>query len=83
MKELEDNESPERYYAVKDFLEPPGIFDGIVAVLSQELRRKPIRMHLCDSTKGRKALIRQFVEKLEHELVQKKGLKVKDFAEVC
>ena len=48
LKEMELTESKERYNAVKNFLEPPGIFDGIVSVLTQELRRKPIRMHLCD-----------------------------------
>ena len=58
LNEVELNEGSDRYNQLKNFLEPPGIFDGIVAVLAQELRRSPIRVHLCDKKKGRKILIR-------------------------
>jgi len=42
-----------------------------------------MRMHLCDTAKGRRAVLKQLVDKLERILVQEKGYKVKNFAEIC
>jgi hypothetical protein len=33
----------------KEFFNSPGVFDGLVNVLIQELRKAPIRPHLCDA----------------------------------
>lgn len=41
----------------KQFFMPPGIFDGIISIMMQELKQKAIRPYLCDPT-GRKALLR-------------------------
>jgi len=60
---------------------PPGIFDGIISILIQEMGKKPMRPHLCDPT-GRQALLRQFVEKIRAVLKANKH-QVKDFSEVC
>lgn len=65
----------------KQFFMPPGIFDGIISVLMQELNKKPIRPYLCDPT-GRKAILRQFVEKIRQVLKTNKH-QVKDFSEIC
>lgn len=67
---------------MKNFLEPPGIFDGIVSVLVQELRRSPMRPHLCDQG-ARRNLIKQLTDKIINELVVGKGYKLKDFSEIC
>jgi len=46
----------ENYVAHREFFSSPGVFDGLVNVLAQELRKSPMRPHLCDS-KARKVLI--------------------------
>lgn len=43
---------------------PPGVFDGVVSVLVQQLTKNPIRPHICDAG-ARKALIEQLVTKIE------------------
>ena len=68
---------------MKEFLSPPGFFDGLVAVMAQELRRKPIRMHLCDTEKGRRLLLDQLINKIYDYLVLERKFKVKNFSDVC
>jgi hypothetical protein len=64
---------------MRRFFIHPGVFDGFVAVLAQELRKKPMRPHLCDS-KARMALISQFVTKVRQQLGD---IEVRSFAEIC
>ena len=56
------------------------MFDGLVNMLVQELRRKPIRPHLCDK-KARMALIDKVVQRLMQKC-DEKNLKLHEFAEV-
>ena len=83
LEHIKVTEGQERYNALKEFLSPPGVFDGFVAVMIQELRRKPIRMHLCDKEGGRRALLNQLVNKIYDFMVVQKGFKVKNFSDVC
>jgi len=46
----------ERKNELRKFFLPPGVFDGVINVLTQELSKKPMRPHLCD-TGARQALI--------------------------
>jgi len=46
----------ERRLALRKFFMPPGVFDGLVNVLVQQLTKKPMRPHLCDA-QARLALI--------------------------
>lgn len=71
----------EAYHAAKHFFMPPGIFDGVVSILSQEMNKKPIRPYLCDKD-ARHALIHQFVSKIRATLTAKNH-QVKDFSEIC
>ena len=48
--------SGEQRNALRKFFIHPGVFDGFVGVMVQELRKKPMRPHLCDQ-KARRALI--------------------------
>jgi len=64
---------------LRRFFIHPGVFDGFVAVLAQELRKKPMRPHLCDP-KARMALIDQFVSKVRQGLGDRE---VRTFAEIC
>jgi hypothetical protein len=41
---------------LKHFFMPPGIFDGVVNILAQQLTKSPIRPHVCDPA-ARMALI--------------------------
>ena len=70
----------ESHLVYKKFFESPGVFDGLINVLVQELRRSPIRPHLCDK-KARKHVIDQIVHAMmdkcnEHNLI------VHDFKEI-
>ena len=38
----------ERRNELRKFFLPPGVFDGVVNVLAQELTKKPMRPHICD-----------------------------------
>lgn len=60
---------------------PPGIFDGIVNILVQQLTKTPIRPHICDP-QARMALIKQFVEIVRQKMREIKH-EPKDFADVC
>lgn len=46
---------------VKRFFTPPGIFDGLVTVLALELKKKPMRPHLCER-ESRRALMKQVID---------------------
>ena len=69
----------EEKLAVRDFFNPPGLFDGLVTVLCQEFRQKPMRPHL-SNPEARKAIIHQMVEKITEALGDRKA---RDFSEVC
>lgn len=44
-----DQQQPhETQQVYKQFFNSPGVFDGLVNLLVQELRQSPIRPHLCD-----------------------------------
>lgn len=47
------------------------------------MRRKPIRMHLCDAESGRKALLHQLITKIYDFMVVEKKFKLKNFSDVC
>ena len=65
---------------VKKFFNSPGIFDGLVSVLVQEMRKGPMRPHLCDPL-ARGFVIEMLVSKIMKVLADK-NLVVHDFAEV-
>lgn len=71
----------DEFFDIKQFFMPPGIFDGVVSILLQELKKKPIRPHLCEPN-ARKALIHQFVSQIRAYL-KKTNHSVKDFVEIC
>jgi len=66
--------------SLKAFLIHPGVFDGIISVMVQELRKKPMRPYLCDVNKGRKALLKQFVAQIRQQLGANQ---VRTFAQIC
>jgi len=65
---------------MKAFFGPPGMFDGLVNLLVQQIAKSPIRPHICD-TKQRKYLISELVTILM-DLGTEKNLKLHDFKEV-
>lgn len=65
---------------MKDFFRAPGVFDGFINVLVQELRKSPIRPHLCDPT-ARAKLIDQFVHALMSKCDEVKW-ELHDFKEI-
>lgn len=60
---------------------PPGIFDGLVNVLVQEVTKSPMRPHICDP-KARMALIHQLVEIFRAKMKEIKH-EPRDFADIC
>ena len=46
---------------IKRFFTPPGIFDGLVTVLILELKKSPMRPHLCEKN-ARRQLMRQIID---------------------
>lgn len=65
---------------LEQFFEAPGLFDGLINVLVQELSKGPIRPHLCDKNQRKKlvvALVQHFKATCEE-----KNLKIHDFAEI-
>lgn len=48
---------------VKLMFDSPGVFDGLVNILTLELSKSPIRPYLCE-IKGRKYIIKQFIAHL-------------------
>ena len=60
---------------------PPGVFDGLVNVLVQELAKKPIRPHLCDP-QARQKIIEQLVNKITTTVNDREPRKFSDICEV-
>lgn len=77
---VDEQEPYETHLVYKEFFNSPGVFDGIVNVLVQELRKGPIRPHLCDK-KQRKNVIDQLVHAVM-DLCDEKNMVIHDFAEV-
>ena len=42
---------------IKRFFTPPGLFDGLVTILIKELKKNPMRPHLCEK-ESRRAIMR-------------------------
>ena len=77
---IDQQEPYEAHMAYKEFFSSPGVFDGVVNLLVQELRKSPIRPHLCDK-KQRTHVIDQIVHALM-DICDEKKLVVHDFAEI-
>lgn len=65
------NESVEYQQQVRRLFQSPAVFDGLVTILVQELRKKPIRYHLC-LPDARAHVIDQIVHKLVTVMLEKK-----------
>ena len=76
---IESQETLEARKDLKEFFAPPGIFDGLVNLLVQQIAKSPIRPHICDS-KSRRILIHELVTRFT-DLSIEKNLKVHDFKE--
>lgn len=77
---VDQQEPYETHLVYKKFFNSPGVFDGLVNVLVQELRKSPIRPHLCDKEQ-RKNVIEQIVHAVM-DLCTEKNLVLHDFAEI-
>ena len=64
---------------IKRFFAPPGIFDGLVTVLSLEMRKNPMRPHLCER-ESRKAVMRQLIDIITTAVNDRQP---RDFSEIC
>ena len=64
---------------MKKFFLHPSIFDGLVSVLNQEMKKKAMRPHLCD-VHARVKLIDQMVKKIRAGLGTHE---IRTFAEIC
>lgn len=65
---------------LKEFFNAPGVFDGLVNVLVQELRKSPMRPHLCDKQARLKV-----IDELVHHMMTRcaeKDIVLHDFAEM-
>ena len=71
----------ERREELRKLFLPPGVFDGVVSVLVQQLTKNPIRPHICDAG-ARKALIEQLVTKIEQALPDREPRSLSDICEV-
>jgi len=56
------------------------VFDGLVNVMVQELKKGPMRPHLCDK-KSRRIVIDQVVDQIK-ELCDQQDLILHDFSEI-
>lgn len=56
---------------MRRFFQSPAVFDAVVTILVQELRKKPIRYHLC-VPEARTKVIDQVVRKLVQVMIEKK-----------
>lgn len=77
---LEQQSPYETQVVFKEFFNAPGVFDGLVNVLVQELRKSPMRPHLCD-----KGARRQVIDQIVHAMMDKcdeKKVYLHDFAEM-
>ena len=70
----------DRRNELRKFFLPPGVFDGIINILVQQLLKKPIRPHICDE-QARKALVKQLCDKIVEEVT--KDREPRTFAQVC
>lgn len=43
-----ESHTGEELHSLKRFLIHPGLFDGIISIMVQEMHKKPMRPHLCD-----------------------------------
>ena len=64
----------------KEFFASPGVFDGLINVLVQELRKSPLRPHLCDP-QARMKLIDQIVHKVM-DMCSNQNLVLHEFSEI-
>lgn len=74
------NKNEDRRIALRKFFLPPGVFDGIVNVLVQQLTKNPVRPHICDEG-ARIALIEQLCNQIVDTL--SKDREPRTFADVC
>lgn len=65
------SQSLEHQQNVKRLFQSPAVFDSFVAILVQELRKKPIRYHLC-VPEARGAVIEQLVNQMVNTMLEKK-----------
>lgn len=56
---------------VRRLFQSPSVFDGLVSILVQELRKKPIRYHLC-VPEARAVVVDQLVRRFVAIMVEKK-----------
>jgi hypothetical protein len=68
------------YQRYRDLYAAPGVFDGVVNMLVQELRQSPIRPYLC-CKKARVEIMDQVTEQIM-ELATDKNLKLHDFTDI-
>ena len=64
-------QSVEHQQNVRRLFQSPAVFDSFVAILVQELRKKPIRYHLC-VPEARNAVIEQLVNQMVNTMIEKK-----------
>jgi hypothetical protein len=77
---INSQEPYENALLFKEFFNSPGVFDGLVNILVQELRQKPIRPYLCDP-QARRVVIDQLVHTVM-DMCDKQNLVLHEFAEV-
>jgi hypothetical protein len=65
------SEPLEYQQSVRRLFQSPAVFDGLVTILVQELRKKPIRYHLC-VPEARDKVIDQIVRKMVQVMIEKK-----------
>jgi hypothetical protein len=70
----------EEKISLKHFFMPPGVFDGLVNVLVQQLTKKPMRPHIA-SAEGRRALIHQLVTVMRAKM-REINHEARDFSEI-
>lgn len=77
---INNQKTDEDQIEVRDFFNAPGVFDGLVSVLIQELRCSPIRPHLCDKD-ARIKVMDQIVRIFMNE-ANKTGYRFHDMADL-
>ena len=71
------NEQPE----IKQFFNSPGVFDGLVNILVQEIKKSPMRPHLAE-VNSRKAVMQEIVRQFM-KMCDQHNLIIHDFPEIC
>ena len=64
---------------IKRFFMPPGLFDGLVNILILELKKSPMRPHICERG-SRRALMRQMIDIITTTVTDRQP---RDFSEIC